>query len=143
MTTLEEVADRIDLRALVDAYAVAVDARDRERFVGLFLPDAVMAMGPRELEGHEGVVKAIDMLDKHYPRSMHFVGNHDVTLDGDHATGLVYCLAHHISTRDEGSRDRFVAVHYDDRYVRTDDGWRFARRDLTIIWEEERPAMLG
>lgn len=142
MARLEDVADRIELRALVDAYAFAVDARDCDRFVGLFLPDAVMALGPRELVGPD-LVKAIATLDRHYPRSMHFVGNHDVTVDGDRAEGLVYCLAHHISTDAEGSRDRFVAVHYSDRYVRTDDGWRFARRDLRIVWEEERAATLG
>ena len=143
MTRLEEIADRFELRTLVEAYAFAVDARDKERLVDLFMPDGVMAMGPRELVGPEGVVKAIDMLNKHYPRSMHFVGNHDVTVDGDAATGLVYCLAHHIFGDDEERKDRFVAVHYDDRYVRTGGGWRFARRDLTIIWEEERPATLG
>jgi hypothetical protein len=55
----------------------------------------------------------------------------------------VYCLAHHLFTRDDESLDRFVAVHYDDRYVRTDDGWCFARRDVSIVWEEERAAALG
>lgn len=140
--TPEETATRFELRTLVEAYAFAVDARDKKRLVGLFMPDGAIALGEHELQG-PGIVKVIDLLSRHYPRSMHFVGNHDVVLDGRAAAGRVYCIAHHISADSEQNKNRFVAVHYDDRYVNTDDGWRFARRDLTIIWEEEHLATLG
>jgi hypothetical protein len=71
---------------------------------------------------------------------MHLMGNHDVTLDGDRATGVVYCVAHHLSLHDDGARDTVMTVRYVDRYLRTADGWRIEQRTINVDWEEERPA---
>src|SRR5262249_1264837 len=94
-------------------------------------------------EGHDAIVTTLDYLDAHYPKSMHFVGNHDVTVEGDIARGVVYCLAHHLSSLDEGSTDTAMAIRYEDQYVRTETGWRIRHRSVNIDWEEDRPALPG
>jgi hypothetical protein len=70
---------------------------------------------------------------------MHFVGNHQVDVTGDLATGLVYCLAHHVYERDGQERDTLMVIRYRDRYARTAEGWRIAHRTLVIDWQEDRP----
>jgi uncharacterized protein (TIGR02246 family) len=141
MTRFEAVADRVELRALVDRYAVAADSRDREGFAGVFTADGVLAVGPGGgLVGPDAIPAPLDYLDAHYTHTMHLVGNHDVVLDGDTATGTVYCLAHHLSVRGGEMIDSCMGLRYFDRYVRTDDGWRIAHRSTSVDWQEDRPA---
>jgi uncharacterized protein (TIGR02246 family) len=138
---LEDAADRVELRALVDRYAVAADTRDRDGFVGAFTGDGVLAVAAGvELRGRQ-IATPLDYLDAHYERTMHFVGNHDVTVHGDTAHGIVYCIAHHLSRRDGELVDTAMAARYEDTYVRTEAGWRIARRAVTIDWEEDRAAL--
>ena len=97
MSRLEEAVDRLELRELVERYALGADTRDRDLFGGVFTEDGVLATsGGGDFIGRAAIVSTLDYLDAHYPKSMHFVGNHQVTLDGDAARGLVYCLAHHV-----------------------------------------------
>lgn len=50
-------------------------------------------------------------------------------------TGRVaYCEAHHRSA----GTDRVLFIRYDDEYVRTAAGWRFAPRTVAIRWIEDR-----
>ena len=90
-------------------------------------------------DGRAAIVSTLDYLDAHYPRSMHFVGNHQVELAGETAKGLVYCLAHHVYSRDGEDRDTLMVIRYQDEYRRTADEWRIARRALRIDWQEDRP----
>ena len=141
MTRLDDTADRVELRALVDRYALAADSRDRAGFAGVFTADGVLAIGPGiGLDGPDAIPAPLDYLDAHYTHTMHFVGNHDVVLDGDTATGTVYCLAHHLSARGDEMIDSCMGLRYFDRYVRTDDGWRIAHRSMNVDWQEDRPA---
>jgi uncharacterized protein (TIGR02246 family) len=139
---LDDAADLVELRALVDRYALAADRRDRDRFADVFAPDGVLDLGGgHQLSGAVELAAPLDYLDQHYQRTMHFVGNHVVTLDGDTASGLVYCLAHHVGAHGDGLRDSAMALRYDDRYVRTTDGWRIAHRTVEVDWEEHRDAL--
>ena len=105
----------------------------------MFLPDAVLAASAKPMEGHDGIVQAIDRLEERYTKTLHFIGNHYATIEGDEATGLTYCLAHHLYERDGEERDTLMVIRYDDRCVRTSEGWRFSRRTLSIDWVEDRP----
>jgi uncharacterized protein (TIGR02246 family) len=140
MSRLDDSADRVELRALVDRYAVAADTRDRAGFAGVFTADGVLDIGADGgLVGPDAIPAPLDYLDAHYTRTMHFVGTHDVVLDGDRATGTVYCLAHHLWARDDETIVSCMAMRYFDRYVRTDDGWRIAHRGMSVDWQEDRP----
>ena len=53
------------------------------------------------------------------------------TADGDEAVGRAYLVELNVPV--EG--DRFILVGwYDDGYRRTDDGWRFSKRELTKLY---------
>ena len=140
-----EVADRLAIRELIEAYAHCADRRDAEGQKALFTTDtrfAVYMDGDRAeptyvLEGREALTPVFDDLNR-YDATTHFNGQSTVALNGHRATGESYCLAHHLYTED-GERKLMVAsLRYLDTFVKTDGTWLFAERKLIVDWTETR-----
>ena len=142
---LEEVADRLSLRALVDSYAAAVDARDGDAFAAFFPKDGILAVHepgvPEPVVVFTGPVQLRSVMDllRDFGATFHLMANHLCRIDGDVATGEVCCLAHHLVEGPAGTTDLCMVIRYRDSYARTTDGWRFRRRDVMRQWNEERP----
>ena len=143
--TQTELADRVAIRELVDAYAHCADRRDAEGQKALFTDDTHFvvymegqASEPTQvLDGREALTPVFDDLNR-YQATMHFNGQSTVVLDGDRATGDTYCVAHHLFT-DGGERKVMVAwLRYGDTFVRVGDAWQFAERNLYVDWTETR-----
>jgi hypothetical protein len=142
-----EMADRLAIRELVDAYAHCADRRDAGGQKSLFTDDThfVVYMDgqgsepTQVLDGREALTPVFDALNN-YQATMHFNGQSTIRIDGDRATGESYCIAHHLST-DDGERKLMVAhLRYDDTFVKLDDAWLFAERKLYVDWTETRPS---
>jgi ketosteroid isomerase-like protein len=142
-----EQADRLAIRELVDAYAHCADRRDAEGQKALFTEDThfVVYMDgqgsepTQVLDGREALTPVFDDLNR-YQATMHFNGQSTITLDGVRATGESYCIAHHLFTED-GERNLMVAwLRYHDTFVKPDDAWLFAERNLYVDWTETRPS---
>ena len=142
-----EAADRLAIRELFDAYAYCADTRDAEGQMALFTDDThfVVYMDARnpeptqELHGREALAPVFGALNA-YIATMHFNGQSTVELDGDRATGVSYCLAHHLTENPDGSRTMMVAsIRYLDKFVRQDGAWLFAERQLMVNWTDTRP----
>jgi hypothetical protein len=145
--TAEEAHARVALRALVDAYATAADRRDERGFLDLFLPDANLTViqGDAELlacHGREELPMAIAPLAR-YVVTMHLMANHSVAFEGERARGTVYCLANHVREADDGVENLLMAITYGDEYAHGASGWRFAGREVRILWTEVRPASIA
>ena len=145
--TPTELADRLAIRELFDAYAHCADRRDAEGQKALFTEDThfVVYMGgqssepTQELDGREALTPVFDDLNR-YQATMHFNGQSTIALDGDWATGESYCIAHHLFT-DNGERKLMVAfLRYGDTFVKRDGTWLFAARNLYVDWTETRPS---
>jgi hypothetical protein len=149
MTTTEitptEQADRLAIRELVDAYAHCADRRDADRQKSLFTEDThfVVYMDgqgsepTQVLDGREALTPVFDDLNR-YQATMHFNGQSTIALGGDRATGESYCIAHHLFTED-GERKLMIAwLRYGDRFVKIDNAWLFAARNLYVDWTETR-----
>src|ERR1700758_4639329 len=142
----EEVADRLAIRELVEAYAHCADRREANGQMSLFTADThfvvyMNAKDPKpsmELHSREALAPVFADLNKD-AATTHFVGQSTIfTLTGDGATGEAYCLAHHV-TVDSGMRRLMVAsLRYLDTFVKMDDTWLFAERLLFVDWQEER-----
>ncbi|MFM8863146.1 MAG: nuclear transport factor 2 family protein [Acidimicrobiia bacterium] len=141
--------DRAALRALVDDYARCADRIDGEGLAALFAPDGVLRICERgspepvrQRNGRAEIAAAIAGLSR-YEVTMHLVGNHYVDIDGASATGETYCRASHIRAIEGGpvgARENHVMnIRYLDRFVRLDEGWRIAERELQVEWTETAP----
>jgi 3-phenylpropionate/cinnamic acid dioxygenase small subunit len=142
-------ADVLELRALVDRYAAAVDDLDADGFVALFLPEAVLdiyAPGADEpaavYRGADELRGVFDLLAR-FERTHHMMGNHLCELDGDAGTGHVHCIARHLRRHEGEERDLVMVIRYRDAYRRTPEGWRFAERQVRLQWTEDHPASTG
>src|SRR5271170_383727 len=143
--TPAEQADRLAIRELVDAYAHFADRRDAEGQKSLFAEDArfVVYMDgqgsepTQVLDGREALTPVFDDLNR-YRATMHFNGQSTITLDGNRATGESYCIAHHLYTEGDARKLMLAFLRYGDKFVKIDDAWLFAERNLYVDWIETR-----
>lgn len=66
--------------------------------------------------------------------SQHLIGQVDIRLDGNKATGEVYFIAQHRITENGEKKDLFVAGRYHDEYEDRGAGWKIARRKEIVDW---------
>ena len=144
----QEAADRLAIRELFDAYAHCADRRDAQGQMALFTGDtrflvymdATAEQPTQELHGRESLAPVFDALNA-YAATTHFNGQSTVVLDGDRATGESYCIAHHLTVADDGSRTLMIAsIRYVDEFVKVDGKWLFAERRLMVDWTDTRPS---
>ena len=129
--------------ALSIAYARAVDFRDYDEFVSLFTEDGVLDVG-QPLEGRSAIKAAMEKRSDKL-RSRHVLTNIFIdVLDKKNARGISYLtLYRHIGEESlRGDPIDFggpAAVgHYEDKFVLTDTGWRFASRKLHFAFRNKQ-----
>jgi hypothetical protein len=141
-----EAADRLAIRELVEAYAYCADRRDAAGQTALFTPDThfvvyMDAKNPtpsQELHSREALAPVFADLNK-YQATMHFVGQSTIlSLSNNHATGLAYCVAHHLTVEENQRRLMIATLRYHDTFAKVDGAWLFAERRLYVDWIEER-----
>lgn len=141
------VADRLALHDLVVAYASMADRRDATGFTDLFLPDATLTArrGDGEPAVYQGAARLAEIPERltRYDQTFHVVTNDNAEVDGDRATGEASCQAHHLTRDIDDVTDLVLTIRYADTYQRTPAGWRFATRDVHIIWTTEQPVTLA
>ena len=119
---LDRVESQLAIQQLAARYALAVDSRDLDSWVNLFVPD--VDCGPHG-KGREALRKFIDPAVRTFYRSHHQLCGHVIDLlDADHAKGTVYCRAEH----EAGDKWVVMAICYFDTYERRDGQWYFLKR---------------
>jgi ketosteroid isomerase-like protein len=140
-----EIADRLSIRELVDAYAHCADRRDAEAQMSLFTEDTHFVMRnakdprpSRELHSRKALAPILAELKK-YDATTHFIGQSAIrSLTGENAAGETHCLAHLVSVTGEGRRLTVISVRYLDSFRKIDGSWFFAERIACVDWTDER-----
>jgi len=121
------VSDYEEIRQLVSRYAVAIDSRDLDALVALFVDD--VQVGQR-LVGRGALRDFFGRTLRDVGITILNVGTHVIDFDdADHARGIVYCRG------EVQLGDRWVvqAIQYRDDYERRDGQWFFVRR-RHLLW---------
>jgi len=140
-----EAADRLALRELFDTYAHCADRRDAEGQKALFTDDTRFAVyldgdggePTYVLQGRKALTPVFDDLNR-YEVTTHFNGQSTVTIDGDHATGESYTIAHHVFSENGDRKIMIASLRYLDTLVKIARRWFFAERKLILDWSETR-----
>jgi hypothetical protein len=148
--SVREVADRLAIRELVDAYAYCADRRDAAGQMALFTEDTdflvyMDSQNPsptQQIRGRAALPPVFDDLNS-YEATMHFNGQSTTALDGDHASGVTYCLAHHVKVDGSARSLMIAAIRYLDTFVKRNGAWFFSQRKLMVDWTENRPLGTG
>lgn len=132
MTDISGPVERLlayeELRQLVARYALAVDSRDLDTLVGLFVDDVdVGSYGTGRAALRRSFEESLSAVGVTFLN----VGTHVIDLvDGDHATGSLYCKAE----VQDGDRWLHQAIHYGDQYERREGSWHFVRRRHELFY---------
>jgi ketosteroid isomerase-like protein len=125
--------DRLDIAANLSRYTYGCDTKDYDLIASAFTPDASIdydSMPPLE-RGFPDFLDFTRQTLTQLKSTQHFVGNLDVSVDGDRAHCTSYVQATHVA--DNGHM--FVgAGRYDDDLIRTPDGWKITSRVFRRQW---------
>ena len=123
----DEVADVLVL------YATGIDRRDWALFRSCFTPDCEADYG--DIGAWHGVDEITEWMARSHEacgHTMHRITNIVVDVTGaHHAEARCYVDALVMGPDDHGGAR--ACGFYDDHLVRTDDGWRIARRRYTMV----------
>ena len=136
-------AIRQDCEDLSIAYARAIDFRDYDYFITLFTEDAVLDTG-KAREGKAAIAESLTRRPDQL-RSRHVITNVFVdVLNENEARGISYLtLYRHVGEESlKGEPIDFDGPagvgHYEDRFERMADGWKFKRRKLHFAFRRRR-----
>jgi hypothetical protein len=123
---------------MVSLYCHYVDHGEAERVADLFAKDGVWKSPQVTMDGADQVRAGFRQRQENGGRTSRHVCNNCVVdvIDEDHAQGCVYVTLY----KHDGEEGQRIAPldgpemvgEYRDRFVRTPDGWRFARREVEV-----------
>jgi len=139
---LHALQDKQEITEICYRYGLALDRRDWAALAALFTPDTdafYLDMPPaRGYKAIEDTCRtALDPLSA----TQHLISNVVVRLDGDRAECSCYLQAQHVKTGTAGGDNFIIAGRYDDKLLRTPDGWRIRERRLQVMWTDGNPAV--
>jgi hypothetical protein len=129
-----ELTDRLEIQHLISRYADIIDGRRFDELDDIFTADAVIDYSTFGVPVG-GVTEVKEFLRTSFPffeRTQHMMGLPHIEVTGDTATARTSCSNPMISTKRDGTTEVWlIGLWYDDELVRTDAGWRFAKRTET------------
>ena len=126
--------DGEELRALLQRYARAVDARDGEALAALFHPEAVIigARGSQVVDEWLATMRG----PRAFPQSMHLIADPLIALGEDKKSADLdsYAVVFQLSEPSSGAADLTLGIRYLDHAVVHQGSWVFLRRHATTTW---------
>lgn len=129
---MTEYQDRQDISDVLIRYASGIDGRDWALFRTVFTADCDVDYG--DIGHWRSVEEITDFMDRAHAmagHTLHRVTNIAVTVEGDRAAARAYVDA--LILAQDNATGVQAAGFYDDELVRTDAGWRIARRRFTTV----------
>lgn len=137
---LQALLDKEGIRETLIRYAVSIDSDNLELFDQVFLADAVVdysAAGGvygNYQELRDWLRKALSKFNSW----QHLLSNIVIQLDGDTATTITGCYNPLAGVDEQGNNYVIhVGCQYNDQLKRTEQGWRIAKRDLLVVWQDD------
>jgi ketosteroid isomerase-like protein len=140
VTDIARISDELEIRALLNRYARAVDTKDWQLYRSVFTDDAHIdyssagaAVGSRD--------EVADWLSAGFgaiPWTMHYITNVEADIDGDTATvrAMFYNPMHLPGMAEQSC----CGGYYHHELVRTPDGWRSRSLREDNVWFVNPPA---
>lgn len=129
---LQQAMDELAIRDTAARFTDAVNRSDGPALGELFTDDGEwLVPGMPTTVGRAAAAERIEGLRTTFANLVQLMHSGHVNIDGDRATARWY-LSETASSAD-GASFAFTGI-YEDEFVRTADGWRFARRAFTFLY---------
>jgi hypothetical protein len=133
---IQRLLDENELRALCATYMRGLDRLDEALVRSVFADDATTHYGSFTGGPDEMAAMAMRALSA-YRTTQHQLGQINLRIAGDTATGEVYFQAFHQHATDDF--DRFICGRYVDRYARREGRWLMTHRTEVVDWTRTEP----
>ena len=131
LRTLEDIESIRRLKALYCRFSdrgFATAGADPDAFAGLFVPGGVWKVEGGPVRGRTAIAARLRAFG---PFGFHLAVNGDFVVRGDAAVARWHAL---VPSIDLDRRAIWTAGIYDDEFLRTPEGWRFARVTFTAAF---------
>lgn len=135
---IKELENKAALKNLVDTFSILADVKDAQAQTLLFTENAVVdsyrdgKLGTH-LVGRKQIGEVFGSFLSNFKIVYHFNGQHSVIIEGNKATGILYCLTTLISA--DNIKTTF-GIHYNDEYVFENGKWLIAKRTSYFDWTD-------
>lgn len=140
---ISRLLDFQDIQRALAIYVVALDSHALSLFDQCFTSDAEIVLagvGTMTPESYRRIAEeGLGRLDA----TQHHLGLPLVDIDGDRAHARCYFMAQHVRNDMAPHPLLMIGGWYTDDLVRTEVGWRIARRVGTALWYDGNPKVLG
>jgi hypothetical protein len=132
------LADRAEISDVLLRYFRSCDRADAQLMRSTFFADADVDYGEFYRGDVDGFIAAAEGPEAFasYERTMHFVGNTLIELEGDVAFSETYVIAYHTTRPGHAWEGAFVPIYmrYLDRFERRNGSWAVAQRRVVFEW---------
>ncbi len=130
-TRLAELEDREAIRLLIRDYGRLLDERRFDDFGRLFAPDGEYVSAGTTTRGPVGIADSLRRIMAGNPLGLaepnfHVLFNERIELQGEHAAATSQSFF--VAPGADGAPRLIMMASYEDSFVRTPQGWRYARR---------------
>ena len=139
---LLEIEDKMALKYLVDIFSTWADQKETQKQTFLFTEDATVEtfIGGQlvtSLKGRQQIGEAFGNYLALFETVYHLNGQQTVTIHGEQASGISYCLVTLIGLENGKKMKTTSGVYYHDEYVKQNGNWLIAKRTSTFSWQEK------
>lgn len=124
------IEDRIAIRETLEAYADAVFRRDAQAWGANWAEDSVWDLAGTEVSGKANIIGLWTTAMAGFSFVAFFVQPGEIKIDGNHATVRSYTVEH---LADAEGKSRHIIGCYDDKLIKDNGAWRFAKRVYRIL----------
>lgn len=119
---------------VVNLYAVALDGHRYDLFEQVFTPDVRIDFGGgAEWSSRSALQEGFLAIHAVFSATQHIVSGHATMVDGDKACCLSYVYARFLRRLEDGLGVFDSTGWYDDKLVRTEQGWRIQHRISRMV----------
>lgn len=146
MLSLQEISDRFEIQDLVYHYADVIDQKRFDDLRDVFSDDAQIDYsavgGP--VGDKESTIAFLKKALPAFKCYQHLNANVQIRVTGDTATGRVMCFnPQELMLGKEKSQFFMLGLWYEDKYIRTANGWRIQERKEVMSWHFNAPDFLS
>ncbi|HNW73477.1 MAG: nuclear transport factor 2 family protein [Bacteroidales bacterium] len=138
---LSELENKSRLKELVDTFSILADKKQAQSQTMLFTENATVETYQNsklisKLSGRKEIGEAFERFLKNFETVYHFNGQYTVSITGNKAQGILYCMVYLINTENGKKMRTTIGVFYDDEYVFENGHWLISNRTSTFDWQD-------
>ena len=130
------------VKELALKYARCVDDRDFEAMGEIMADDVVIGSPAFESQNLAEFKEQLKFLDN-FSATLHMIGNQLGEWTGEKYSGETYCVASHIHEKNGVPHKLEMGIRYQEDIAPMQGTYKYTRRYLDVVWQQDLPLESG